>query len=53
MVNMASYTQSQPQNGLYESVPQQTETRGYGNASQHDFAHGKLRQAAVRSLILT
>ncbi|KAI4791073.1 hypothetical protein E4T44_13011, partial [Aureobasidium sp. EXF-8845] len=36
---MASYTQSPPQNGFYESVPQQTETRGYGNASQHDFAH--------------
>jgi len=39
MVDMASYTQSPPQNGLYESLPQQTETSGYGNASQHDFAH--------------
>ncbi|KAG9687608.1 hypothetical protein KCU76_g10197, partial [Aureobasidium melanogenum] len=42
MVAMASYTQSPPQNGLYESsVPQPPEAlqnRGYGNASQHDFA---------------
>ncbi|KAI4729950.1 hypothetical protein E4T49_02302 [Aureobasidium sp. EXF-10728] len=40
---MASYTQSPPQNGFYESsVPQPPEAlqnRGYGNASQHDFAH--------------
>ncbi|KAH0382010.1 hypothetical protein KCU92_g6647, partial [Aureobasidium melanogenum] len=41
MVTMASYTQSPPQNGLYESVPQPPEplqNRGFGNASQHDFA---------------
>ncbi|THW72035.1 hypothetical protein D6D19_06873 [Aureobasidium pullulans] len=47
---MASYTQTPQQNGFYESVPQPSDSlqnRGYGNLSQHDFAHEGERPITV------